>query len=173
MVWETPRDRPYSPGVATWEEFAAAEPDLATRGRQLLLIQDPDAPNEGGLGYLATVRADGGPRVHPISPAINDGRLYAFIVRTSPKRRDLLRDSRYALHSWPLPFEAESFNDEEFYLTGSATLVEDEAVRARIAKAVGDNVATGDVFELDVERVLHKSRPGGTLTYAKWPSRGA
>jgi hypothetical protein len=159
--------------VATWEEFAAAEPDLATRGQQLLLIQDPDAPNEAGLGYLATVRADGWPRDQPKSPAINDGRLYAFIVRTSPKRRDLLRDSRYALHSWPLPFEADSFNDEEFYLTGSATLVEDEADRARIAKAVGDNVATGDVFELDVERALHKSRPGGTLTYAKWPRSGA
>jgi pyridoxamine 5'-phosphate oxidase-like protein len=159
--------------VPTWEEFAAAEPDLASRGQQLLLIQDPEAPNEGGLGYLATVRADGGPRVHPISPAIHDGRLYAFIVRSSPKRRDLLRDGRYALHSWPLPFEADSFNDEEFYLTGSATLVEDETVRARIAKAVGDDVTTGVVFELGVERVLHKSRPGGTLTYAKWPRNGS
>jgi pyridoxamine 5'-phosphate oxidase-like protein len=169
MVWETPRDGAYSRGVATWGEFAAAEPDLATRGQQLLLIQDPEAPNEGGLGYLATVRGDGGPRVHPISPALHEGRLYAFIVRTSPKRADLLRDGRYALHSWPLPFEADSFNDEEFYLAGRARLVEDETIRARIAKAVGDNPATGEVFELDMERVMHKSRPGGTLTYAKWP----
>jgi hypothetical protein len=159
--------------VASWDEFAASEPALASRGKQLLLIEDPDAPYEAGLGYLATVRADGGPRVHPISPAIHDGRLYAFIVRTSPKRADLLRDGRYALHSWPLPVEADSFNDEEFYLTGRSALVEDEAVRARIAQAVGDNVATGEVFELDIERVLHKSRPGGTLTYAKWPRRGS
>jgi hypothetical protein len=158
--------------VATWDEFSNAEPALATRGKQLLLIQDPDAPNEGGLGYLATVRADGGPRVHPISPAIHDGRLYAFILRTSPKRRDLLRDGRYALHSWPLPFEADSFNDEEFYLTGTSRLIEDERVRARIAKAVGDNPETGEVFELDIERVLHKSRPDGKLTYTKWPGGG-
>jgi hypothetical protein len=160
--------------VASWHEFASAQPALAERGRQLLLVHDPDAPYEAGLGYLATVRSDGGPRVHPISPAIHDGSLYAFIVRTSPKREDLLRDARYALHSWPLPFEENAFNDEEFYITGTAHLIEDDAVRERIANAVGDAVETGDVFALEVEHVMHKSRPNGKLTYAKWAApRGA
>ena len=158
--------------MASWEEFASQDPALAERGRQLLLIHDPDAPYEAGLGYLATVRADGGPRVHPISPAIHEGRLYAFIVRTSPKRADLLRDDRYALHSWPMPFEENSFNDEEFYVTGRALRVGDDSLRARIAQAVGDAAETGEVFELDLEHVMHKSRPNGKLTYEKWPARG-
>ena len=65
-----------------------------------------------GLGYLATVRADGGPRVHPVSPVITDDGLFCFII-ASPKRRDLERDGRYALHAFP-PEDT----DDEAYLAG-------------------------------------------------------
>ena len=65
-----------------------------------------------GFGYLATVRADGGPRVHPVSPVITDEGLFCFII-DSPKRRDLERDGRYALHSFP-PEES----DDEAYVAG-------------------------------------------------------
>jgi hypothetical protein len=54
-----------------------------------------------GLGFLATVRLDGGPRVHPMCPLVSDEGLFAFIV-PSPKLRDLHRGGRYALHSVPL-----------------------------------------------------------------------
>ena len=67
-----------------------------------------------GLGYLATVRADGGPRVHPVSPVITDEGLFCFVV-DSPKRRDLERDGRYALHSFP-PEDS----DDEAYVAGRA-----------------------------------------------------
>ena len=158
--------------MASWSDLENARPDLAGHGRRLFQIEDPAAPVAAGLGYLATVRAeDGGPRVHPISPAILDGRLYAFIVRTSPKRRDLSTDPRFALHSWPVPFEENAFRDEEFYVTGRARLVEDDAMRQRVAGAVGDAPETGDVFEFDIDRVLFKARPGGRLTYTRWPER--
>jgi hypothetical protein len=137
------------------------------RARDLFLIEQPDAPGPAGLGYLATIRADGGPRVHPISPAVLDGHLFAFILRRSPKAADLERDPRFALHSWPLPFGEDSFDDEELALTGRATRVTDEAVIERVAKAVGDNPASGIVFELDLESALHKHRRGG-LTYDVW-----
>ena len=148
--------------MSGWQAFAAAEPVMAAAGRELLLLADSTA----GLGYLATVRPDGGPRVHPISPALLDGRLYAFVLRRTPKCRDLHRDGRYALHSWPRPFE-ETFNDEEFYLAGRATPVPDSTTRQAVASACGDDVETGDVFELSVERAMHKQRVGG-LRYTTW-----
>src|SRR5436190_17929180 len=45
--------------MASWSEFAAAQPPLAAAIRALVHQYGP------GLGYLATVRSDGGPRVHP------------------------------------------------------------------------------------------------------------
>ena len=80
--------------MASWSEFAADEPRLADGIRVLLQQYGP------GFGYLATVRADGGPRVHPVSPVITAEGLFCFII-DSPKRRDLERDGRYALHSFP------------------------------------------------------------------------
>ncbi len=158
--------------MVPWMEFAAAEPEMAAAAKRLMLIEDPEAPGPAGLAYLATVRPDGGPRVHPISPAMLDQRLYAFIVRSSPKSRDLRGDPRYALHSWPKPFPPDGgFDDEEFYASGTARLVSDETLRRRVADAVGDAVDTGDVYELHIERALHKTRPDGRLTYRAWRTR--
>src|SRR5690349_11765879 len=153
--------------MATWSELEAARPELMARARTLFLIEQPDAPGPAGLGYLATIRADGGPRVHPISPAVLDGRLYASIVGGSPKVRDLRRDPRFALHSWPLPFGAESFDDEEVAFTGRAVEVGDRALAERVARTVGDDPETGVVFELLLETALNKHRRGG-LTYDVW-----
>ena len=67
-----------------------------------------------GLAFLATVRSDGGPRVHPMCPLIAESGLFAFLI-PSPKRDDLLRDGRYAMHSFPA-----DENEDAFYLTGVA-----------------------------------------------------
>jgi len=80
-----------------------------------------------GLAFLATTRDDGGPRVHPMCPLLTESELYAFIV-PSPKRDDLHRDGRYALHS----FAAEA-NEDAFYLTGRADLIADEETTKRLA----------------------------------------
>jgi len=152
-----------------WRDFAGKAPELAAHGRRLLLIDTPEMPG-AGLGYLATVRADGGPRVHPISPALHDDRLWAFVLHGSPKLDDLIRDGRYALHSWPLPFEDDGFNDEEWYLEGRAVRIVDPALTAGIAAIVGDDPTRGDVFELRVGRVLHKHRVDGRVVYDRWPA---
>ncbi|WP_410810529.1 pyridoxamine 5'-phosphate oxidase family protein [Micromonospora sp. 067-2] len=109
--------------MASWSDFAADEPRLADGIRVLLQQYGP------GFGYLATVRADGGPRVHPVSPVITDEGLFCFIV-DSPKRRDLERDGRYALHSFP-PEES----DDEAYVAGHAWPVTDPARVARLARS--------------------------------------
>src|ERR1700759_997176 len=110
--------------MASWSDFAAADPSLATALRTLLQQYGP------GMGYLATIRPDGGPRLHPVSPVITDSGLYCFVV-DSPKRRDLLRDGRYALHAYP-PEDS----DDEAYLTGHAVPVQDPAVIASLAGAL-------------------------------------
>ena len=153
--------------MVRWEEFEEREGELARHGRRLLMLGKEHGDFEGGLAYLATVRKDGSPRIHPISPVLHDGKLYLFILRTSPKRYDLLRDGRFALHSFPYPLSPD-FTDEEFYLTGRASAEEDEAIRRAVAEGCGDDVDSGDVFEVSLERVLRKHREPGKLIYTKW-----
>lgn len=142
--------------MASWSEFTAAEPQLASAIRALLLQYGP------GMGYLATVRADGGPRVHPVSPVVTDEGLYCFVV-DSAKRRDLERDGRYALHSYP-PEEA----DDEAYVTGHAHPVTDQAVITRLADALNASPAVDwRLFELTVETaMLRRHGPAGALPLA-------
>jgi hypothetical protein len=102
-----------------WADFAAARPDLAHAGRDLLYQHGI------GLAFLSTVRADGGPRLHPVCPVLIEGRLLAHII-PSRKRDDLDRDGRYALHSFPVPV-----NEDAFYLTGTASRVADAELAGR------------------------------------------
>lgn len=107
--------------MTRWSEFAAREPELAESVSSLLYFVGV------GLGFLATVRRDGGPRLHPVCPLLDGVGLYGFIV-ASPKRGDLLRDRRYALHSFPMPD-----NEDAAYITGVARPVADSARRALLA----------------------------------------
>src|SRR5258705_9436011 len=107
--------------MATWADFATAEPLLATAIRPLVCHYGP------GLGYLATVRPDGGPRIHPVSPVVTDDGLFCFVL-ASPKRHDLDRDGRYSLHSFPA-----TDSDDEAYLSGRATPVTDAKVITQLA----------------------------------------
>ena len=142
--------------MVSWSEFAVADPELAASIKALIYQYGP------GLGYLATVRADGGPRVHPISPVIIAGGLYCFVL-DSPKRRDLERDGRYALHSFP----AES-GESGAYLSGRAVQVTDARRIDRLAKVSrADPRVDWRLFELGVDvatlvcRVAIPAAPAG------------
>jgi hypothetical protein len=108
--------------VLTWAEFERQRPDLARAGRDLFYWV-----GDVGLGFLSTVRKDGGPRVHPMCPLLHEGRLLAFII-PSPKANDLARDGRYAMHSFPL-----RDNEDAFYITGMAREVTDAGLRRAAA----------------------------------------
>jgi hypothetical protein len=101
--------------AVSWTQFAELRPDLAAAGAQLL------KPFTVGLGFLATVRPDGGPRVNPICPIVTDHDLYAFLV-VGPKLHDLRRDPRYALHSETFP---PPNHDDAFSLKGDIRFVDD------------------------------------------------
>jgi Pyridoxamine 5'-phosphate oxidase len=153
--------------MVSWQEFAEHEPALAEHGLRMFLL-NKGAGYAGGLAYLATVRKDGGPRVHPISPVLVDGRLYAFVLHRSPKKHDLLNEPRYALHSFPHPLQPVSFNDEEFYISRRAVQEDDPHIRQAVAAGCGDPVESGMGFELLIERLLHKSRAIPGRLYTTW-----
>lgn len=132
--------------MVTWKEFAAAEPDLAADGRSLMF------QFKVGLAFLATVRGDGGPRLHPVCPVLSNDRLFVLITPRSPKRDDLLRDGRYALQSFPQPKPG----SDEFFVTGKAMVVNDSAVRADILRDAAHMAdASETAFELWIDRVMH------------------
>ena len=138
---------------------------MAEAGRDLLYHFGP------GLGYLATVRGDGAPRVHPVCPVLANDGLYVFIGNQSPKRGDLLRDGRFALHTFPQPEV-----DDEFYVAGTAVVSEDPGVRAAVYEAyIATGAFTSDdtLFELLIERALHaryRPRPSWPPEYTRWPA---
>lgn len=147
--------------MASWGEFADAAPDLVGKAHSLLFRFGT------GLGFLATVDRAGAPRVHPICPVIADGALYAFIQR-SPKLGDLMRDGRYALHSFPQPE-----SDDAFLLKGRASHVADTAERAVVEAAYHGPVAPVlELFRFDLQTCLYteKRRDGGPFRYTLWPS---
>jgi hypothetical protein len=110
--------------MLTWSEFVAREPEMAASGRSLLY-------QFGGVGlaFLGTVRSDGGPRIHPMCPVLLGDGLYGFLI-PGPKRNDLHRDPRYAMHC----FGPED-NEDAFYMTGAARLVSDRIVWDAVASA--------------------------------------
>ena len=129
--------------LATWSQFEAEAPELAAAGHELL-------PQFGlGLAFIATIRADGGPRLHPVCVIVTDGGLFVALV-PSPKTRDLERDPRLAVHSFP---PAES--DDEFAMTGRVVRVDDTARRAAVQAAYRNRIEAHDtVFELLLETAL-------------------
>jgi hypothetical protein len=138
--------------MITWTEFRRQQPALADAGRGQFYQFGI------GLAFLATVRPDGAPRLHPVCPVISDAGLHLLIV-AGPKRQDLRRDGRYALHSEACPPPRQ---DDGFALAGQAREVTDAALRQRVRARV---LAERDgrvwpsfdedvIFELGVERVL-------------------
>ncbi len=140
--------------MATWEEFAAAEPDMAKVLRHLL--------GWIPIAYLATVRKDGSPRVHPFVPIFAEDRMYIAIPEWSPKRFDLRNHGRFAMHALP------GKRDDEFYMTGRATLIEDTDTWKLVSDTAKHDVPkTDDIFELHAEYVMtaHWENQGQPDTY--------
>ena len=99
--------------MATWAEFETAEPGLAAFARERI---------EHRIVYQATLRLDGGPRVHPVSPWIAAGLLCVSFRDTSPKVGEVARDGRYALHT-AQPWEDHAGEFGEFMARGWLDLI--------------------------------------------------
>jgi len=104
--------------VLTWEEFARSAPDMASFGAQRLSER---------VMYIGTVRKNGYPRVHPFTPFVSSGHLFAFMEPSSPKAHDLQREGKYTIHSLVRDWNG---SDGEFSITGLAVLINDVKLRS-------------------------------------------
>ena len=67
--------------MTSWQEFAQRAPELAAFGKTRF---------QSEVAYLTTLRLDGSPRVHPVTPIVGE-QMYLFMEPNSPKGID----------SWP------------------------------------------------------------------------
>ena len=125
--------------MTTWGAFAAAECELAAFVAERLRA----APS-----YLATVRASGAPRVHPVTPIFTADGLYLFMDPTSPKGADLSERGWFAIHNG-VPDNAGTGGEASVSSTGHPVAA--AAVRATAAAAAS--------YSPDERYVLFELRP--------------
>jgi hypothetical protein len=142
--------------VSAWGEFAAAEPDLAEQVRARFAA--------GRHCTMASLRADGSPRISGIEVAYDDGELVLGMMPGSLKAADLLRDPRLAVHS--------PTRDPE---GPDGTRWPGEAKVAGRAVALGPPDPDGHRFRVDIDEVVLTALgdPADHLVVTAWhPGRG-
>jgi hypothetical protein len=128
----------------SWQSLADAAPELAAFGTERLHDQ---------VAYLATLKADGSPRLHPVRPVVTAGHLFVFMEASSPKIRDLDRDARYALHATAT--SGTPWDLREFVAEGTARRNDDPEGRSTAnAGSAFPRDERFQLFELDVGSAL-------------------
>ena len=174
--------------MATWSEFAEASPELAEVAAGLwpgivALDRGEVVPAHipcFAVAFLASVRRDGGPRVHPFCPILAEGRLFAAIPPSSPKGWDLRHDPRCVIHALPGPA------DDEFCVRAIAREVSDLTTTAMVRDVVArsgvggmiESVSTHPLFEFDLEQVdvarwLDIGQSGTRAARQRWRGKSA
>ena len=140
--------------MASLADVETEEPDFAARVRASF-----DAHVHK---ILATLRADGSPRVSGIEARFLDGELWMSGMPRSAKFEDLRRDARMALHSGsdePDAFRADG------KVSGRAVAVTDPTTRAAFARfaAVPEELAGFELFRVDLAPDVHQTRELGRV----------
>lgn len=144
--------------MVSWQEFSQQAPDLAEFGK---------ARFQSGVAYLGTIRADGSPRVHPVTPIIGE-QMFLFMEPSSPKGKDLQRDPRYSLHC---AVENSNGGGGEFYVMGRAALSSDLRLREQAIKAASYTPEERYVlFVLTIESAFMNVYRGGEPDPRRWKS---
>jgi hypothetical protein len=144
--------------MTKWQEFEQAEPEFAQRVRGLFEAHRHKT--------IATLRADGSPRISGIEAAFEDGELVFGSMPNARKGADLQRDPRFALHSATVdPVEG-----SEAEWPGEAKI----AGRAIAAGPTSDG-SDGDLFYGDITEVVHTHlNQEATMLVVEWwtPTQG-
>ncbi|MGB3713205.1 MAG: pyridoxamine 5'-phosphate oxidase family protein [Candidatus Promineifilaceae bacterium] len=141
----------------SWKKLIAENPDPAEFGQRRFASR---------VAYLATVRKDGAPRVHPVTPILGDGNLFVFMDRTSSKGYDLKRTDRFAMHA---SVENEEGGQKEFFIAGRAKLVEDEPLRSIAAKHAGYDVSDRYIlFRLSPDEAFGTADEDNEVVRRRW-----
>ena len=128
------------------------------------------------VAYLATIRPDGAPRLHPFCPVLAAGNLYAAIPLLSPKGNDLRRDQRCVVHATP------GKEDDELCIRANAIEVSGDRMKRAAVVAIGEASGVGgmaetlqhdplfefDLQQVDVARWRDIGQPGTRAERKRW-----
>lgn len=147
--------------MASWSELAATEPEFAQRVRHLM--------DAGRHKTIATLRADGSPRISGIECEFVDGELRFGSMVDSRKGADLERDPRFALHG--PTFHPVAGQESDW--PGEAK-VAGRAVRVGPLASTGDDAAQGELFCADITEVVITAldATASLLVVESWTPRG-
>jgi hypothetical protein len=113
--------------MTTWHELHHDAPELAQAVRARF--------EATGLALLATLRADGSPRISGVEPWFARGELWLGMMWGSRKARDLQRDGRFALHAATAD---KAMTEGDAKVAGRAVEVTDEAAVAAARRDFGE-----------------------------------
>jgi len=126
--------------MPSWSDFEAAAPDLAREVRERLEAHKHK--------MLATLRADGSPRISGTESLLAEGELWIGSMWQARKARDLQRDPRFALHGG---------SEDPPAWTGDAKVagVAEEITDPERVRALNGEAAAGPshLFRLDLHEV--------------------
>ncbi len=143
--------------TSSWAEFEAAEAEFAEAVRKRFAQYKHHV--------LATLRADGSPRVTGLEVDIRSGELWLGMMPNSRKALDLRRDPRFAVHANPGPDAGMTSGDVR--VSGRAVEVTDAEALARYA----DNVHPPQPFHLfraELAEILHTGVDNDELVMRVW-----
>jgi hypothetical protein len=153
--------------MTSWEEFEAAAPELAAT-----ILERFGAHKHA---VIATLKADGSPRLSGIETAFWRGDLWIGMMPESRKGADLRRDPRFSLHSAPIDLE---LVDGDAKLAGRAALVTDAALVAEFLAASEEStrdVPPGavDLFRAELLEASLVTVAGDHLVVDSWVDGGS
>lgn len=145
------------PTTATWQDFDREAPEFAAFVRSRI--------EEHGLALLATLRADGSPRISGLEPLFSGDQLWFGMMLDSVKGADLRRDGRFALHNATIDKDVAK---GDVKVNGIAVLVED-----RSEAGVPDLGQDADLFAAQLTSVSSVRVGGDHLVLESWrPGQG-
>lgn len=149
--------------MATWKDFEQAEPAFAERVQRLF--------DAGRHKTIATLRADGSPRISGIECEFMNGNLQFGSMTGARKGADLKRDPRFALHG-PTFHPVEGKESEwpgEAKIAGRVTLA------GPVPTSEGKPTPEGETFVAEISEVVVTglNAEGTLLVIESWtPERG-
>ena len=146
--------------MACWNDVGEAAPELAAAVQARF--------EATGLGFLATLRKNGFPRISGIEPSFAAGEMWLGMMDRSLKALDLRRDPRLAVHS----ASADRYVKEgDARVTGAAVeLSEGDEQRQAYLKHLGGGAPPEPmhVFRVDVTEVMLLMPAGDHLVIDSW-----
>ena len=140
-----------------WKALELESPEIAEFGANRI---------DGKVAYLATIRSNGFPRSHPITPIVGEGRCFVFAGPNSSKVRDFRTNKNFCLHC---SVSDSSGSSGEFQITGSVEEISDETDRA-LAESICSfrPAASYLLYELKITEAVATSYRGGHPSRKRW-----